>query len=487
MKLTSDDLFQLIKSMTKTEKRYFKIDALKRGRNMHYLGLFDAIDKQSKKKDKYDEKELLAQFDNKKNFSVAKAYLYKKILRVMREFYVENTSTDESVNEMVSNIKYLSKRSLFKQAKKLLVKAYQYVDRYEQFLDKIILIKLERFLISYPVFKESQQDTYRRLYRLESSCISYIKQISEYENLANEIYLQSINFGKGNTSKLIDKLHELNNHLLLQNENLATLYHTKRSYYHAKSMYYAAIKDYKKSFLYQKKRFELYDEYPQFIPYKVFNYIAALHNLLLSCVGVGNQQDFEHYLKIMRAIKSKEKGVKSAVFNSSYHMEIKMYLKTKQFDKLLKLVPDVKKGLATYSGVLGTVGEQNIFFGLSCLFFQLKEYHQATGWINKLLDYDQNNQHPNIQSSAKIMQLFIYYEMGYIDSLPYLLRSSQRYFSKKGKMLDIEKEAISTIKLFLKCNDKEEEKEIYTNFKKAVTNSKDLALKELMGQMGFVF
>ncbi len=48
MKVT-DDLFQLIKSLDQSEKRYFKVFAtmhIKGSDNNKYVGLFDAIDKQ---------------------------------------------------------------------------------------------------------------------------------------------------------------------------------------------------------------------------------------------------------------------------------------------------------------------------------------------------------------------------------------------------------------------------------------------------------
>ena len=49
----TDDLFDLIKSMSRTEKRYFKLDAQKAGGNKSnsYLKLFDAL----KDLEEYDE------------------------------------------------------------------------------------------------------------------------------------------------------------------------------------------------------------------------------------------------------------------------------------------------------------------------------------------------------------------------------------------------------------------------------------------------
>ena len=60
MKVT-DDLFQLIKSLEQTEKRYFKVFStmhVKGGESNVYSRLFDAIDRQTV----YDEEEIKKQF-----------------------------------------------------------------------------------------------------------------------------------------------------------------------------------------------------------------------------------------------------------------------------------------------------------------------------------------------------------------------------------------------------------------------------------------
>lgn len=485
----SDDLFELVKSMTKAEKRYFQVYVSRfNNNNLYYLDLFNAIDKQSKKGVDYDEKALLSEFRGQrffKNFSVAKTYLYKKILRVMREFYAEHSTKDELIREMISNIKYLTKNALYEQAKKLLIKAHKIADDHERFTEKLALIKQERCLLDYITLKESREDNYNRLYKLEAYCIDCIKQISEYENIGNKMLLKVISLEEGNMDKLFEELAILNNNPLLQNENVPALYGTKRSFYHAKAIYYRAIKDYNQSFVFQKKRFELFNEYPQMVQNNMSNYVSALHNLLLSCVGAKNQEDFDYYLEILRTIQSKEKKVQCAIFTTTYRMEINMYLKNKQFDDAVKIIPLIKEGLEKYQGSMATIDEQNILFDVACLYFQLQEYNKTIEWINKLLNYEESIQQPYIQSGVRIMQLFVYYELGHFDSLPYLLKSGQRYFLKKGAMFEIESKVLSTLRLLIDKTEKKQEEEIYENFKEYITHSEELILAELISRMGF--
>ena len=50
----SDELFKLIKSLTKSEKRFFKLSSSLQSGEKNYLKLFDAIEKQLE----YDEEDI---------------------------------------------------------------------------------------------------------------------------------------------------------------------------------------------------------------------------------------------------------------------------------------------------------------------------------------------------------------------------------------------------------------------------------------------
>ena len=88
MKL-SDDLFELIKSLTKSEKRYFKIVTNKKDNESpknNYLRLFDEIEKQKV----YDEKKIIEKFAGSsfvKHLPSEKNYLYTCFLKSLNLYH----------------------------------------------------------------------------------------------------------------------------------------------------------------------------------------------------------------------------------------------------------------------------------------------------------------------------------------------------------------------------------------------------------------
>ena len=76
----STELFQLIKSLTKSEKRYFKLSSSLQSGEKNYLKLFEAIELQNE----YDEEAIKEQFKAEtfiKHLPSEKNHLYNLILK----------------------------------------------------------------------------------------------------------------------------------------------------------------------------------------------------------------------------------------------------------------------------------------------------------------------------------------------------------------------------------------------------------------------
>jgi len=119
----SGQLHRLIKSLSKSEKRYFSIYASRHtaGETNNYLKLFEAIDKQTD----YDEEAILKQFKKEafvNKFSIAKARLYDTILDSLDAFH-SNSSIDAQLKKDLHCAEILYKKTLYDQCAKLLLSA----------------------------------------------------------------------------------------------------------------------------------------------------------------------------------------------------------------------------------------------------------------------------------------------------------------------------------------------------------------------------
>src|SRR5882757_6478428 len=106
----NDNLFRLIKSLSKTEKAYFTKFAERHviGEKNNYLKLFDAIDKQTV----YDEKKMLREEKYIKQLPYLKNYLMDIILKSLQVFYSDHTQ-EHRVRRMLDDAWLLNKKGLY--------------------------------------------------------------------------------------------------------------------------------------------------------------------------------------------------------------------------------------------------------------------------------------------------------------------------------------------------------------------------------------
>ena len=98
--IASDELYKLIKSLSSSEKRFFKIYASRHviGKENNYVLLFDAIALQKS----YSEKAIKVKFSGEpfmKRFAAVKNYLHLLIIKSMRNFHSGST-IDIELKEM---------------------------------------------------------------------------------------------------------------------------------------------------------------------------------------------------------------------------------------------------------------------------------------------------------------------------------------------------------------------------------------------------
>src|SRR6201992_3391383 len=118
---SSDALFQLIKSLEKSEKRNFKLYMTRNSSSeeLKSIQLFDALDKM----DEYDEAQLLNKNKNlrKQQLSNARAHLYREILASLRLIRQEE-NIDIQLHEQLDFARILYNKGLYLQSLRTLDK-----------------------------------------------------------------------------------------------------------------------------------------------------------------------------------------------------------------------------------------------------------------------------------------------------------------------------------------------------------------------------
>ena len=150
----STELYKLIKSLTKSEKIFFKLSSSLQASDKNYLKIFDFIEGQGK----YDEDALKEEFKSEtfvKHLPSEKNHLYKLILKSLRSYYSEQ-SISSILKQEIKNVEILYNKALYKECEKFVVRAKEVARDHEKFYYWFELLSWEKKFnktIFYCIFK----------------------------------------------------------------------------------------------------------------------------------------------------------------------------------------------------------------------------------------------------------------------------------------------------------------------------------------------
>ena len=182
----TDHLFKLIKSMTKAEKRNFKLYAnrIGDGENVKFVNLFDIIDKQ---KD-YNEEEILKKAPEIKQTQLPnlKANLTKNLLVSLR-LSSQLNDADIMLRQQIDYAKILYNKALYRQSLITLEKAKLQAKKYERQLLYFEMVEFEKLIESQYITRSI--DNRADEITLESDNLNHsLTLVGALSNLAIKLY-----------------------------------------------------------------------------------------------------------------------------------------------------------------------------------------------------------------------------------------------------------------------------------------------------------
>ena len=471
----STELFDLIKSLSKSEKRFFKLSSSLQSGDKNYLKIFDAIDKQNE----YDEAGVKKLFQKEtfiKHFPSEKNHLYKLILKSLRSYHSDN-SISSILKQEVKNIEILYNKALFKECNKFLMRAKKMAIAHEKFYFLFELISWEKLLLE-EAFEDGQftkdLDT---LIREEQEVIEKLRNLAAYHVLYSKInyVFRSGGFVRGEEERKL--VEEISNHPLIKGKNTALSKRAATICYYTQGFCNLANGDFKTSLEKFNRVREILDSNPKIQKDLAKRYVRTISNIISCQIDLGLYDESRETIKQMRE-KGKTSGFKRTdiqlkIFKDSCLGELKICNATGDFDKGIQAVDEILEGLEAYDGKLHKEQELRFFYHAAYIYFGAGQYNQALFWINKVLNDNENTLRQDIYSYARLFNLVIHFELGNYDLLEYITKSTQRYLHKRQRDFELEKVVIEYMRKLIRSNNVIDRKEIFARFKSVLDDIVD--------------
>ncbi len=464
-KTPSDSLFRLIRKMSKSEKRNFKLFASRHSvEENNYLKLFDAVERQRS----YDETALLKKFSKEpftNRFPITKKRLYEIVLRSLDAFH-SHSSTDAQLKRELHFAEILYKKSLYNQCAKILHSAKHTALKHEKHSSLAEIHHWEKKLIEKDNYLGHNEDSINRMLHEDALVADRMKDFNEYWNIKSRLFILLNKQGKVRNPRELNSFKKIIDNTLLRNEGKAQSHEAKYLFNHIYSAYHFGTGDYKSSYRFLKRNVELIEANPSAFKEEPNIYFSVLTNLIYVSTSLKKYNEVFELMKKLKAVPetldtSRNEDLEIKLFSSAYSIEITLYNTLGEFEKSIALVGAIEKGLERFGEKINRLRKAYFFFNIAVAYFGAGKFSQALRWTNRLFSEPNIDENQDIYCFARILNLIIHIELKNDDVVPYILTSTHRYLKTRSRVYKFETVFLEFTDQLMKENKKNDVINVY--------------------------
>ncbi len=445
---STDTLFQLIKSLEKSEKRNFKIYANRNtsGEELKIVQLFDALDKMNE----YDETVLLRRNENikKQQLSNLKAHLYKQLLSSLR-LIDDVTNIDIQLNEQMVYARILYNKGIYLQSLKILDRIKDIAKANNQFTYFQQALFFEKSIESLYITR-SIQNRAEELSKETTEISHSLVLSSQLSNLSLQLYSWYIQNGhsRNETEDAAVQKFFIDN---LGDKTSQCKYFYEKLYLYQSYCWNAFIRqDFLQYYRYTQKWVDLFEKEPFMIAIETGHYIKGMHNLMGSHFDLGNHKklietlaEFDIFCNSSIVLNNVNNRIQCFVYRTISTFN-KHFLEG-SFTEGLATIPEIETKLSEYENYMDRHRILVIDYKIACLYFGSSNYEKAIDYLNKIINWKVDLR-TDLQCYSRLLHLIAHYELGNDDILDSLIKSVYRFMAKMQNLSVVEEEIFKFIR-----------------------------------------
>ncbi len=462
----SDHLIELIRSLTKAEKRHFKLfsSRLQRQEGTQFIKLFDILEKIKEIDDDLIRKKLGNIAGVK--YANLKRNLYSNVLTSLRLVHASK-KVDLEIREQIDYSRILYGKGLYLQSLRLLERIKAVASNHNQEILLLEIIEFEKLIESRHITR-SHKDRTNQLSEESGRLTEIISNAVKLSNLKLLMYGKYVQMGHVRSvkdEKIIQQFFKAN---LPKTPPTRLNTIDLISYHQCQVWYYFILLDFNQCLEHATKWKELFEAKLFLIDRDPDSYMHAMHyvltcsyNLKQYSVFLKTLRDLEKYREINYNRFNENSKILSFVYvhTSRFHM----YFLEGRFKEGMEIVPKTLKRLEKYSEKLDEHRVLVFYFKIAWMYIGVGDHRSASTFLDKIIDLKSIALREDLQGYARLLNLVAHYEMGNKGLLSYLVRSSN-YFLKKMHDLNKVQKAILHFFNRLMNADSAKEKELFHAF-----------------------
>jgi hypothetical protein len=443
-----DNLFSLVKSLTKSEKRQFKLYVGRLGVNSDskFLKLFNLLEKSKA----YNEPAILKSgIVKKQQLANVKAHLYKQILISLR-LNPLHQNVRLQIREQLDFASILYHKGLYKQSLKILDKAKELAIVNEEKNSAFEIVELEKIIeaqyITRSISTRADQLT------IQAKSLSTQNVIaSKLSNLSLQLYSTILKTGYVKNKKESELVTKYFNDRLPKFNLKKVGFREKLWYYKAHLWYSFLMQDFLNCYKYASKWVNLFHENPSMINLNPVFYLKGNNYLLESIYFIRNKPKFvkklEHFkITVNNAKFNKDENVSTLIFLYTNFHSINHYFIDGNFEEGVELIPKIEKELLLFKDRIDPHHKMIFYYKFASLHFGAGNNKACIKYLDKIISNKSLSMREDLLCFSRVLNLVAHYEAGLDYHLETLLRSTYKFLIKMNDLHKVQKEMIKFIR-----------------------------------------
>jgi len=430
-----DQLFTLIKSLTKAEKRNFKLYTNRfNKKDSKFIQLFNVLDKLTE----YDEDQTLKKLRGvvKKNLPNLKRHLYKQVLISLRLIYIQK-NIDIQIREQLDFARILYGKGLYMQSLKLLERIKRIALEHHQDILHLEILEFQKTIETRHVTRsrtvENKMDNLLKESNLRSSITHTTSQLSNFNIQIHGWYIEH-----GHVASAEEKQQALS---FFKQEHPENVLEKQLSFFERANMYQSylwlnyILLNFKAGAEFARQWVNLFNIDPQMREKDPDLYMRSLYYLCTLLYMDGKEEEFRYYLQNFETfvkdhedqMNANSRMIAFVYFNLS---RLNLAFLNQQYAEGLALIPEIEAKISLYESHTDAHRLLLFHYKFATLHFCNGDYNSALDYLNKIVQLNISHLREDLLIFARILQIVCHYELENFDLLAYLISSVERQYEK---------------------------------------------------------
>jgi len=315
------------------------------------------------------------------------------------------------------------------------------------------ILELEKLVIS-KTLDAGNEERVNHIISETHKVTESIKNINTFSNLSIKLDSYYTQLGFVRNKQELEKVTKFFKDSLPKYNTDTLSFQEKLFLYKSYVSFYFFTQDFKQGFVYATKWADLFEEEPEMKYLKPEMYIKSLNSLLAAENKLFKYQEFNETLKKLVAIKRDKKFILTEnlnlnLFKAIYIHEMNRHFMNGEFKSGTRIVSALENELNKFITKLDKHSILLLYYKIACLYFGSSDYRKALTWLNKITNEREIALREDLHSFARILSLICHFEIGNDDLVESNIKSTYRYFTKKGNLSLYQKYILDFLKRLL--------------------------------------